>query len=1319
MIVTFSPRSLLRLGVEQLVIDEPELNIRKDAQGQITVAGFAVSGARHGASPLDWLLSQTEIVVRKGTLRWIDVQRAAPELVLSDVNIVIRNGTWQHALRVDAKPPPQWGEHISFVGRFYDPLLPIRREDWRRWSGQGYVQFDRLDVASLGQYTDLATGIEQGQGALRAWVDLRRGRIVGAVVDLAIQQAKVKLDAALAPLDLRQITGRISTKIASDRFEVWTEKLLFTTQDGVQWPGGNMRFEKVASKGKSPEQGSLTADALDLGVLAHIADRIPFHAQARQWLHQYRPRGLVNTLQSKWTGPIDAPVRYALHVKAHGLAVASDVDAQTQGEFGFSGLDVDLQMSESGGKGSVSMRNGHLWLPKVFEDAALPLDTLTGQVQWDKVLQTSTQVHPTYWKVQAHQLRFSNSDAQGEAQMMWRSDVPLTANSVVDPTVTNQNHGSAGYLDLSGHLSRADTTRVHRYLPLSIPASARHYVRDAIAAGSSKKVSFKVKGDLAHLPFHDGKNGEFRIAAHVQDVTYRYVPPSLQEQKMLPWPALTQLQGELVFHGASMSVRNAKSSLEGLSGLRLSNIQAKIADLEHTTVLVSADATGPLDDMLTMVRTSPVAEMTSHALNQARAKGSSLLQLSLQLPIHALEKSEIQGVVTLSGNEVQVMPQVPVLSQAQGRITFWHQGFSLQGVQARALGGAVRLEGGMTAATKGAESAVRIQAQGIATAQGLQSMSQWGGLTALMRKASGSLNYSLQLAVQQGIPELLILSQLEGLELALPEPLRKKAGQVWPLRIQTKVTAAPPARGRWDGGAVKPSQMEASKPILDTVTISIKDKLMGVYERQHIDDASQVLRGGWFIGAGDVDAIQMPVQGVSVLAGFQGLDIDAWLAALTTMRLVPQASVADVSLVNQPGFESYMPDNIRLTAQQLDWQGRTFHDVSSHFTRDKEKWRADLDAKEFKGYAEYRTAKETGALAKAAPSGFVSDRIYARLSRLLVPPVGPSGSVDASQNPASTAGAQTKLPAIDVEVDRFAMHGKEWGRLTLKAENQARVGAPQEWRLQTLQITNPESQFTASGNWAPIGGALGANAQRRTVLNFSLDISDAGRLLDRFGMPDVVRKGHGQLAGQMAWIGSPFSPDIATMTGQMHLDVGMGQFLQADPGVAKLLGVLSLQSLPRRLALDFRDVFSKGFAFDFVRGDVRVGQGVASTNNLQMKGVSAAVLMEGTADLAAETQNLRVVVVPEINAMTASLVATAINPVIGLGSFLAQVFLRGPLIEAATQELHIDGTWSEPRVTKVSRRSGTTPNASAPVVSQPVGAGEVAAESLPQKEVQP
>ena len=102
-------------------------------------------------------------------------------------------------------------------------------------------------------------------------------------------------------------------------------------------------------------------------------------------------------------------------------------------------------------------------------------------------------------------------------------------------------------------------------------------------------------------------------------------------------------------------------------------------------------------------------------------------------------------------------------------------------------------------------------------------------------------------------------------------------------------------------------------------------------------------------------------------------------------------------------------------------------------------------------------------------------------------------------------------------------------------------------------------------------------------------------------------------------------------------------------------------------------------------GDIRIGGGLASTNNLRMRGAAAAVLMEGSADLIRETEDLRVVVVPEINAGTASLAYAVINPAVGLGTFLAQYFLRKPLMAASTREFHITGAWDDPKVERVAR----------------------------------
>ena len=126
-------------------------------------------------------------------------------------------------------------------------------------------------------------------------------------------------------------------------------------------------------------------------------------------------------------------------------------------------------------------------------------------------------------------------------------------------------------------------------------------------------------------------------------------------------------------------------------------------------------------------------------------------------------------------------------------------------------------------------------------------------------------------------------------------------------------------------------------------------------------------------------------------------------------------------------------------------------------------------------------------------------------------------------------------------------------------------------------------------------------------------------------MGKVLRGGKGSLTGSVSWPGSPLSPDTAKMSGQIKVAIDAGQVLNASPGAARLLGVFSMQSLQRRLLLDFRDLFEEGFVFDNVTGDLKLGAGVATTNNLRMRGPAAVVLMEGEADIERETQNLRVV----------------------------------------------------------------------------------------------
>jgi uncharacterized protein YhdP len=122
------------------------------------------------------------------------------------------------------------------------------------------------------------------------------------------------------------------------------------------------------------------------------------------------------------------------------------------------------------------------------------------------------------------------------------------------------------------------------------------------------------------------------------------------------------------------------------------------------------------------------------------------------------------------------------------------------------------------------------------------------------------------------------------------------------------------------------------------------------------------------------------------------------------------------------------------------------------------------------------------------------------------------------------------------------------------------------------------------------------------------------------------------------------------------------------------------------MTLDFRDIFSDGFAFDTIAGTGAVAKGMLRTQDFSMNGPSAKVAMSGTIDLAQETQALKVRVVPSVgdSLSVAGLVLLA-NPITGVATFLAQRLLKDPLGQAFAFEYAVSGTWADPKVEKLSR----------------------------------
>ena len=381
-----------------------------------------------------------------------------------------------------------------------------------------------------------------------------------------------------------------------------------------------------------------------------------------------------------------------------------------------------------------------------------------------------------------------------------------------------------------------------------------------------------------------------------------------------------------------------------------------------------------------------------------------------------------------------------------------------------------------------------------------------------------------------------------------------------------------------------------------------------------------------------------PRDGLTLAGRIDAVDLDAWRQWSAGGSGRDRASVSALDLA----------------VGRLTLAGRTFQSLRLKGERGSDAWQLSLDSREAAGTLVWQPG---------AP-----ERVGARFSTLVIPPL------ESEVRPREPARALAEnFPALDVAAENFMFEGKNLGRLELSARPD--TGS---WLLEKLAVSNPDGRLDVGGKWL-------STDPPSTVLDVRIEAADAGKLLARLGYDEGVIGAKGSLSGPVRWTGTPYRMDLASLSGQLRLEVSGGRFARLEPGVGKLLGLLSLQAIPRRLSFDFRDLFSSGFSFDRISADVALAGGVARTDNFRMEGSAARVEMRGEVDLAAETQDLKVRILPQLSTGVA-IAGAVVNPAVGVATLLAQKALGDPVEKLAAQDYHVSGTWAEPRIERISQK---------------------------------
>lgn len=1224
---------------ETLELIRPQLDVRRAGDGVFYVAGVRIDPKDDkGGAGGDWVFRQREIVIREGQVVWTDGVRGAAPLALRDVSLVLHNRWRTHRVALKATPPGALSQPLDVRARFTHPRFGGRASDMARWKGELYADLREADLAAWKQYIDYPFQLSQGKGSLRAWISLDRARLAGFTADLALAGVAARMGPELPPLNLARVSGRLSAHeellpnaqegkptFGANGHTVAIEHFTVALADGRVLPPSTVSETYTPARAGKPQRVEVEATQVDLAALAQLAAQLPLSPLQRQLLADFAPRGQLTDFSASWDGAYPRLAGYRVKGQVAGLGLqpqaarAASATAPARPALpGIDNLSGSIDATQDGGSVSVDSSNLALRMPAWFPEPAMPLDSLALQARWRYEPQEQL-------LVEVDKLSFAQGSLRGN--LSGRHQLPL-----------GEGHGP-GVADISGSLDGFRIAEVGRFLPNATPEHLREWLATALQGGMLEDVRLRLRGDLSQFPFRaanaaERARGEFRVAGRLAGAVLEYAPGHRTPDNKPAWPLAEAINGSIVFDRDRMEIRG--DTLRSF-GLDLRNVRAVLPNLgAHDSVLdIDGSASGSLQGFLGYVAASPVLGWIGHFTEDTRGSGNAGLSLKLQMPLADLHQTKVQGALQLQNNDVNLIPDLPPLQAALGKVEFNEHGFNLNGVGASFLGGPLALSGGTQK-----DGAIAIRLSGTLSADGMRRSAPAPAVARLATRLSGSTRYSGSIGVREHRLNVTLDSSLEGLGLQFPAPLNKAAETELPLRFVLDGEPTVEGVGR------------------DALRLTLGNAVSARYQRSHQP------RGPWTVERGGI-GVNLPApepdEGMMINVDMKSVNVDAWLAAARAIAGDDEGEGSGGKA--GPNFSQYVvPTTIAARATELFVADRRMADVVVGATHRGNVWQANLQSRQASGHVSWSEQPGQGV-----------GKVTARLAFLDIPE---SSAAEVKDLLESNTGAAS-IPALDIVAERFELFNKQFGRLDLQASNVPAL-AGKEWRIDRLSLANPDGQLRATGRW------LTKDGKSNTGMNFTLDIIDAGRLLDRLGFPETLRRGKGKISGDLSWSGLPYALDIPSLSGQIEMNVGGGQFLKQDPGAAKLLGVLSLQALPRLLKLDFHDVFSEGLAFDGITANAMISKGVVRTDNLKMHGVAATVLMDGTADIANESTNLRVVVIPEFNLGTGPLVyGLAVNPVIGLGSYLAQLFLRAPVMKALTYQMQVTGPWKSPTITKI------------------------------------
>jgi len=692
------------------------------------------------------------------------------------------------------------------------------------------------------------------------------------------------------------------------------------------------------------------------------------------------------------------------------------------------------------------------------------------------------------------------------------------------------------------------------------------------------------------------------------------------------WPSAEGVHAIASFVNNGMLVEaDAGQSL----GVKADKAVALIPDFAHTTLDLNVSGSGNGANLLDFVSKSPIGNHHVDVLSKLKLGGSGTFGFHLSLPVGHMPDTVLDGTAQLKDMDLDAPDWTLKLDKLNGPATFDLHGFHAGPLDVGFHGEPSKLEMFIAGANADPASVFSARLSGnYSMAELIQSYSQLKWLGDI---ASGKSDFTIgfDIATPAGstaaTQTLSVDSPLTGMALDFPVPLKKSTNTTLPLHL----TMGLPVAG-------------------SDLQVALGSAMRGHFKLPANDQ--QMLAATLAFGSQMPDTL--PAKGLRIRGRADRLDVTGWVqrTAAGSSSDGPSLESIDVSTTHAVVFDHDFPDmRIQATPQA---------GVLS----------VDVDSAAIAGHFDVPT------------TDLIKRGVTARLQRLYWPkdttPAGKKNGVDTMPptNPANTGVTPSSLPPFHISVSDLRFGDAKLGDARLETWPTSKGQ-----HIDQLRTLSSHVQISGSGDWN------GTATDSHTRMHIDFAAENLGDMLNALGYDGLFSGGktHDQL--DATWPGAPSALDLANMDGKLSVEVTNGRIPKVAPGAARLFGLISIGEIPRRMSLDFGDVFGKGLAFDSIAGDFKLANGNATTDNLKIHGPAAEITITGRTGLRAKDYDQLVVAVPHLGNSLPIVGAVVAGPVGAAAGLAVQGLLGSGLNHVAVRRYRVTGTWDNPVMTLVGK----------------------------------